>query len=103
MNMNVTSIWEEFEKESASFVEIKSLFEFVADKYNISQEEVKELVSVAYQATYDYFGDSKMLKKHPLTKKYDSDSCKLIAEFFINAVFFGMFLIEYLKWDWPNK
>jgi hypothetical protein len=103
MNRNIVSLWGAFTKE-ASFDDLDDVLKFVADKYNMEEEEVKELVQVSGIALAEYFDISKLTKKPGILKKgTDMHVYNAISSIFINGVFFGMFLSEFLKWNFHKK
>jgi hypothetical protein len=99
MNMNIISIWEEFESKVNNFESLEEVINFISKNYNMTKEEAAELNVVSDAAMSEYFEMKKLYRK----KGKDSTLHDSISALYINGVFFGMFLLEYLKWDWPEK
>ena len=96
--MNITSIWEDFEKESSSFDGLEEVLDFVATKYGMSKDEVIELMRVSNLAIADYFDISELTKKTGFLKRKSNKRVYSSAlAVFINGVFFGMFLSNFLS------
>lgn len=103
MNMNIISIWEDFEKES-DFDSLEEVLDFIADKYNMSKDEVTELLGVSSSAIAEYFDHDKLFRKTGILKrKTDRRAHDALSALFINGMFFGMFLSDFLKWNFPAK
>jgi len=104
MNMNVVSIWEDFEKEASNFDDLEEVLDFVAEKYNMSKDEVTELVHVSSSAIAEYFDHDKLFRKTGILKREtDRRAHDALSALFINGVFFGMFLSDFLTWNFPKK
>jgi len=103
MNMNIISIWEDFEKES-DFDSLEEVLDFIADKYNMGKDEVMELLHVSDLAIAEFFDHDKLFRKTGILKKEtDRRAHDAITSIFINGVFFGMFLADFLQWNFPDK
>ena len=104
MNMNIISIWEDFEKETSNFDSLEEVLSFIVDKYNMSKDEVIELLSVSNLAIAEYFDHDKLFRKTGILKREtDRRAHDAISAIFINGVFFGMFLSDFLTWKFPKK
>ena len=104
MNMNIISIWEDFEKESSDFDSLEEVLSFIADKYNMEEDEIKELLHVSDLALSEYFDHDKLFRKTGILKREtDRRAHDAISAVFINGVFFGMFLSDFLRWNFPKK
>jgi len=103
MNMNITSIWEDFRKKT-SFDSLEEVLAHVADNYNVSSDEAAELLKVSDIAMSEYFDQDKLNKKPGLFKKApDKRVHDAISAIFINGVFFGMFLVDFLRGNSSKK
>jgi hypothetical protein len=101
--MNIISIWEDFYKESR-FDNLGEVLDFIKDKYNMDADEAKELMHVSDLAIEEYFDHDKLFRKTGIFKKeIDRSAHDTITALFINGVFFGMFLSDFLKWKFPKK
>jgi hypothetical protein len=101
--MNITSLWEDFDKQ-AQFNSIEEMLAFVKEEYNVDKDEAMEILNVSKLAISKVFDLTKLIKKKGLFKKCTDDRAyNGITSIYINGIFFGMFLSDFLRKDYSDN
>jgi fucose permease len=94
MDRDIEQIWKDFDSESSKPLgSEESFFQFLKEKYNITEEELEQLVYVGNTVISMYY-DMKQFDK-----KKNRENLNNMNAVFMIGFFFGMFLSSSEFWE----
>jgi|WetSurMetagenome_2_1015567.scaffolds.fasta_scaffold29250_8 hypothetical protein len=97
MNLRLVSIYQDYKKQAGSPKSIDEALDYTLTAYGIDHVEVQELVEILFVLLQQKFPDRDFSKKK--NKELIDGELDVLIETFL----FGMFVANFMEWDWPKK
>ena len=96
MNLNIVSIYEAY-KSKSQFESLDDVLDYLETEYDLTEDEVAEISEVSNIALKEDVNTNKLFRRNSsLKKSLDTELVSSVLAMFINGVFFGIYLSEYL-------